>query len=127
MAHEPSFQFYPAEFLLDAEVRGMSLRDRGAMFTRLLEAVVDRDVEAVAEWQGRFVGRVFWHVKQTRPAIPTAVRQAVFAKYGRACVKCGSRERLELDHVVAYSKGGPDTADNLQPMCKTCNRRKGAN
>lgn len=123
----PAFQFYPADFLVDAEVCGMTLRERGAMFTRLLKVVMDRDAEAITEWQGRFVGRVFWHRKPTRPYIPPSVRRAVFARYGRACVRCGSNERLEMDHILAYSKGGPDTVENLQPMCKTCNRRKGAN
>jgi 5-methylcytosine-specific restriction endonuclease McrA len=35
-------------------------------------------------------------------------------------------DQLELDHVVAESKGGPTTADNLTLACRPCNRKKGA-
>ena len=32
----------------------------------------------------------------------------------------------ENDHIVARSKGGPDTDDNLQLLCPPGNRRKGS-
>lgn len=33
--------------------------------------------------------------------------------------------KMEVDHIVPWSKGGTDNLDNLQPMCKICNRNKG--
>lgn len=32
---------------------------------------------------------------------------------------------MTRDHIVPLSKGGPDTLDNSQTMCKVCNERKG--
>lgn len=61
-----------------------------------------------------------------RPAIPRQLRQAVYERDGYACLHCGATERLPLDHIYPYSKGGRDTLENLQTLCKPCNSRKGA-
>lgn len=62
-----------------------------------------------------------------RADIPLALRRAVFAHDGWACVYCGSKRKLELDHIQPISKGGTDDRANLQTLCQSCNRRKGAN
>lgn len=31
----------------------------------------------------------------------------------------------EVDHIIPAAQGGPDTKDNTQVLCQTCNRRKG--
>ena len=32
---------------------------------------------------------------------------------------------LTIDHIIPKSKGGKDTLENLRPMCRDCNRRRG--
>lgn len=44
--------------------------------------------------------------------------------YASACVVCGSKKRVEMDHVVPISRGGKHTEGNLQPLCKSCNAAK---
>ena len=39
---------------------------------------------------------------------------------------CGSKKNLEFDHIIAVALGGADTARNLQLLCQSCNRSKGA-
>ncbi len=53
---------------------------------------------------------------------------AVNGKY--RCVKCGkwfTKEEIKVDHRIPKKLGGTDNLDNLQPMCRSCNRRKGGN
>lgn len=43
----------------------------------------------------------------------------------RMCVKCWCPlGEWEADHIIPRSLGGPDSVDNLQVMCVSCNREK---
>ena len=61
-----------------------------------------------------------------REAIPERVRHEVWRRDEGRCVDCGSRERLEFDHIIPVSRGGSNTARNIELRCQPCNRRKGA-
>jgi hypothetical protein len=61
-----------------------------------------------------------------RAPIPPEVRQLVYARDSYRCLHCSSSRHLSLDHIIPWSLGGPDTADNLQTLCRSCNSRKGA-
>lgn len=43
---------------------------------------------------------------------------------GAACARCGSTERLTVDHVIPMIRGGSDELSNLQTLCKSCNSAK---
>lgn len=64
--------------------------------------------------------------QRTRQPIPDDVQLFVWRRDGGRCVKCGSQESLEFDHIIPVSKGGSNTARNLQLLCERCNRSKGA-
>jgi hypothetical protein len=59
-----------------------------------------------------------------RNRIPAWVKSAVWERDEAQCVKCGSSENLQFDHVIPYSKGGSDTPRNLQILCRECNLEK---
>lgn len=61
-----------------------------------------------------------------RRSIPIAVRHEVWLRDGGVCSNCGSDDELEFDHIVPVSRGGSNTAVNVELLCQTCNRRKGA-
>jgi HNH endonuclease len=61
-----------------------------------------------------------------RPSIPEVVRNEVWRRDEGRCVDCGSRENLQFDHIVPWSRGGANTARNLELRCERCNLRKGA-
>jgi 5-methylcytosine-specific restriction endonuclease McrA len=61
-----------------------------------------------------------------RRTIPERVRHEVWRRDQGRCVDCGNRERLEFDHIIPVSRGGSNTARNLELRCESCNRRKAA-
>ena len=44
--------------------------------------------------------------------------------YGCRCAKCGGKDNIEVDHVIPLIKGGQNTIDNIQPLCRSCNAQK---
>jgi hypothetical protein len=63
----------------------------------------------------------------TRTKIPDDVRIFVWQRDEGRCVECGSKEKLEYDHIIPVSKGGSNTARNVQLLCEGCNRKKSDN
>jgi len=66
-------------------------------------------------------------VKSHDRRIPENVRIEVWRRDGGKCARCGSREKLEYDHIVPFSKGGSNTARNVELLCEKCNRSKSDN
>jgi len=62
-----------------------------------------------------------------RIRIPEYVRVEVWRRDSGKCTRCDSRENLEYDHIVPLSRGGSNTARNIELLCEKCNRSKGAN
>lgn len=60
-----------------------------------------------------------------RESIPEDVRVFVWRRDHGRCVRCGSQERIEFDHIIPLEKGGGNTARNIQVLCERCNREKG--
>jgi hypothetical protein len=115
----------PVELLSSSEFQAMTLAEHGAEFTRLLEECPPASYSLC-----RYV--------------PTSEREAVARRYGGSpggvvpvTCPCGAtgeihwntRPRfvgMDLDHVHPVSRGGKSEAANLQLLCPSCNRSKGA-
>lgn len=59
-----------------------------------------------------------------RERIPERTRMFVWRRDGGKCVRCGGRDGIEFDHIVPVSKGGGNTARNIELLCESCNREK---
>lgn len=86
-----------------------------------------------------------------RKTIPLKLRLKIANKFNCTCQKCGkvgildqvhgrvldSQKRFidfdgkyfvyisfEFDHIIPLVKGGPDIEENLQLVCRSCNRKK---
>ena len=57
--------------------------------------------------------------------IPQDVKTAVWQRDGGRCAQCGAENYLEFDHIIPFSKGGANTFDNVQLLCRKCNSEKG--
>lgn len=57
--------------------------------------------------------------------IPQDVRIAVWQRDQGKCVQCSADSYLEFDHIIPFSKGGANTLNNVQLLCRKCNLQKG--
>ncbi len=58
-----------------------------------------------------------------------AQKTAAYERQGRKCADCGKGfefRQMEGDHITPWKDGGLTDDDNLQMLCKSCNRSKGA-
>ena len=65
-------------------------------------------------------------IEAKRGQIPSDLRLLVWAKYEGSCADCGSSSELQFDHIIPVVLGGATSEENLQILCASCNRTKGA-
>lgn len=64
------------------------------------------------------------HYEKRVNRLPQGEWTTLCERFGNYCLRCGSSsDALTRDHV---NPAGPDTSDNLQPLCCPCNSQKGA-
>jgi hypothetical protein len=85
----------------------------------------DKERKKFEKLKNRFSGKESEEIKYERARIPEEVRIAVWRRDQGKCARCGNRENLEYDHIVPVSKGGGNTARNIELLCQDCNRSKG--
>lgn len=56
--------------------------------------------------------------------IPSDIKEIVYVRDKGCCVTCGSKENIEFDHIIPFSKGGSNSVNNIQLLCLKCNRAK---
>lgn len=91
-----------------------------------LEAV-DRGRKKFERLKNKFSGLAGHHIERKREPIAEEIRIFVWRRDNGRCVRCGSQENLEFDHIIPIIKGGSNTARNIQILCEKCNREKNAN
>lgn len=50
---------------------------------------------------------------------------ALCERYEYRCLACGRQKKLTRDHIIPISRAGRDDIENIQPLCRPCNSRKG--
>ena len=68
--------------------------------------------------------RKFTNPKKYDRYINDEIKRDALIKYHNKCVYCGSKKELEFDHIIPVSKGGGNEFNNIQILCKKCNRKK---
>lgn len=62
--------------------------------------------------------------KRIKGARWAEIRRRILSRDGDRCAQCGSADALEVDHIQPLAEGGTHHDDNLQVLCRPCNRRK---
>jgi hypothetical protein len=129
-------------FTLQVSIEAEAHDDLRAVQALLGHAVPSGDVGAVVARalkiaRAQLERRKFARVARPRPdspasdkrTIPAHVKRAVFERDGDRCAyigeqghRCGSRVRLEFDHVVPVARGGGSTVDNVRLVCRVHNQ-----
>ena len=61
-----------------------------------------------------------------RRRILKEVRREVWNRDNGKCTECGAKDYLEYDHIIPVSKGGSNTVNNIQLLCRRWNRKNWA-
>ena len=69
--------------------------------------------------------REYRHARRAGKGFTAQEFAEICAVYGGVCLACGSDGPLTADHVVPVSKGGANDIINIQPLCGSCNSKKG--
>jgi hypothetical protein len=56
--------------------------------------------------------------------VSSEVRKKVYHRDAGQCVICGATKGLQYDHIIPVSRGGGNTAENIQLLCQNCNKLK---
>lgn len=78
-----------------------------------------------ADWDARIARMLENPYEELVGVFADAKWRALCAHYGGVCIACNRKRPLFIDHIIPTSKGGSDDMHNLQPLCQSCNSKKG--
>lgn len=76
---------------------------------------------------GRSRQRLRYALTRAPGSLTLAQWEEIKTRYGHLCPACGKRDNqaaLSMDHIRPVRDGGLTTADNIQPLCRSCNCKK---
>lgn len=102
--------------------RGFSLVYKGK--AEILKSSNEPIVCGIKQYVRPLIIRLLSYVNFQRRRIRVN-RHRIMRRDGYACVYCGNKKELTIDHVIPKSKGGDNSWKNLVTCCSPCNLKKG--
>jgi hypothetical protein len=110
--------------------KGFPISARVGASKRMKKLVGDKH----PNWKGGYE-RKLWHNRQRRIKKVGNGGSHTFwewdtlkAQYNWTCFDCKRKEpqiKLTEDHIIPLSLGGSDNIENIRPLCRSCNSKKG--
>lgn len=102
--------------------------DADVLEERVKELMADDDVTSKKGIYEYLLSEGKMERKLSIRAFTDTQKRTAYEKQGGICPICGEYhtfEEMEGDHIIPWSKGGKTLPENLQMICKDCNRKKG--
>ena len=107
------------------EIHGFSSEESKALIKSAKKSKQNAKLKALKGNISKKAHEIYGNIpSDSREPIPEDIQVLVWNRDGGKCVKCGSQDKLEFDHIIPVSKGGSNTARNIQLLCEKCNRGK---
>ena len=104
---------------------GSQSYDSAALEARIVELLED---EEVTSHKGIYEYLLSGNEKTlSLRSFPDKIKRAVYEKQNGKCAACGQPfpiERMQGDHIIAWSNGGTTVIENCQMLCGQCNITK---
>ena len=127
-AMHPELEYYIDVVLYCSRMNGSIYKRKEARFySEEIQTLIKR----LTNKTGNFYNdREIWDsiCRVERGKVSNKMRFAIYKRDGYRCRICGKTNRfddLEIDHIKPIAKGGKSTYDNLQTLCRRCNKEKG--
>jgi len=94
--------------------KGYNLKKKREYEQKRLTQLKESNIREMQAAQRKF--RIFRNSRY----IPKNIRNIFWERDGGRCVECGSSIGLEFDYIIPLRRGGSNTAENIQILCKKC-------
>lgn len=74
---------------------------------------------------GRIAVSHYGRIKEAEGRHTDEQWEIVKKRYNYKCAMCKKSKKLTRDHLMPLSKGGSNYISNIQPLCASCNSKKG--
>lgn len=116
---------YLSGFSVKAIAHAHGRKSRGVRLD-IVHALSDAIQRIGADVGATYAARAIRRITEHEGTLTKDEWETVFACYGRRCLSCRSTNNISIDHIIPISKGGQHNCLNVQPLCRSCNSKKGA-
>ncbi len=125
---KPILHFYITITLYCSKINGQIYASKRKTFTsdQILPLIKRLDNKNGGFYNDKGIWDSLCRVERGR--VSNKMRFSIYKRDGYRCRICGRSgcfDYLEIDHIKPIAKGGKTTYDNLQTLCRRCNKEKG--